>query len=105
MSRKITEYFKSSKTKFINIKSGAPFDVYIGRAFGEFKASKWGNHFKVKDCGSNEEACRRYEKYIKRNPEILKSLNELKGKTLGCWCKPKMCHGEILIKLINTHNF
>ena len=24
---------------------------------------------------------------------------ELEGKELGCWCKPYLCHGDILIKL------
>lgn len=22
------------------------------------------------------------------------------GKTLGCWCSPKKCHGDILVELI-----
>ena len=22
-------------------------------------------------------------------------------KTLGCWCKPKSCHGDILLELAN----
>jgi len=26
-------------------------------------------------------------------------LNELTGHTLGCWCKPGLCHGDIWIKL------
>ena len=28
------------------------------------------------------------------------SLDELKDKRLGCFCKPKSCHGDILIELI-----
>ena len=27
-------------------------------------------------------------------------LGELRGKILGCWCKPKPCHGDILVKLV-----
>jgi len=30
------------------------------------------------------------------------SLIELKGKTLGCWCHPKQCHGDILSKWANS---
>ena len=26
---------------------------------------------------------------------------ELKGKTLGCFCAPKACHGDILLALAN----
>jgi len=29
------------------------------------------------------------------------SLHELKGKRLGCFCKPKLCHGDVLVELIN----
>ena len=25
----------------------------------------------------------------------------VKGKRLGCWCKPNKCHGDIIIKLLN----
>ena len=32
----------------------------------------------------------------------MNDLDELKGKTLGCWCKPNNCHGDILIELANT---
>ena len=31
----------------------------------------------------------------------LKDLHELKGKTLGCFCKPKRCHGDILVELVS----
>jgi hypothetical protein len=30
----------------------------------------------------------------------MERLKELEGKALGCWCKPKSCHGDVLIKLI-----
>jgi hypothetical protein len=33
----------------------------------------------------------------------LKQLRELKGKELGCWCKPNKCHGDILLELIDKY--
>ena len=24
----------------------------------------------------------------------------LKGKKLGCWCKPECCHGDVLVELL-----
>jgi hypothetical protein len=27
-------------------------------------------------------------------------LPTLKGKTLGCWCKPEACHGDVLVEFI-----
>jgi hypothetical protein len=44
-----------------------------------------------------------YENYILNCPELLDSLCELKGKILGCWCKPKKCHGDVLKKLVEKY--
>ena len=69
------------------------FDVYIGRP------GKWGNPFMIGKDGTREEVIKKYEKWILTNKPLLKDLAELKGKTLGCWCKPANCHGDILKKL------
>lgn len=75
------------------------FDVYIGRP------SKWGNPFShlpgageflVRD---RTEAIYKYREWIKTQPQLLADLGELRGKTLGCWCKPKPCHGDVLAEL------
>lgn len=31
---------------------------------------------------------------------ILKHLEELRGKVLGCWCSPLPCHGDVLIEFL-----
>lgn len=79
-------------------------DVYIGRkmCMGGWKlpASDWANPFTVKEVGSAEEACRRYEAWLRaERPDLLARLPELEGKTLGCWCKPGPCHGDVLVRL------
>lgn len=78
------------------------FDVYVGRG------SKWGNPYSHKEgtlaehvVGSRREAIEKFEEYLLSNEDLMSSLHELKGKTLGCWCKPKSCHGEILLKYAN----
>jgi hypothetical protein len=80
-------------------------DVYIGRACfmsgWKLPNSKWSNPFTVHDYG-REESLRRYEEYV-LNCSLLNDLHELKGKILGCWCKPEACHGDILLKLIKLH--
>ena len=48
------------------------------------------------------EALEKYEKYLLENETLYNSLIELKGKTLGCWCKPNKCHGDILVKWSNS---
>lgn len=81
-----------------------PFDVYIGRG------SKWGNpyshqentlaQFKVE---TREESIEKYKEYLLEGEgkRLLNDLHELKGKKLGCYCKPKTCHGDILAQLTN----
>lgn len=68
-------------------------DVYIGRP------SKWGNPFKLKKGESREEVIARYRAWLLNQPELLADLHELKGKTLGCWCSPLSCHGDVLAEL------
>lgn len=73
----------------------APYDVYIGRP------SKWGNpHPKEEGKRTRSEAIAAYKEYILSNPELLADLHELEGKTLGCWCYPQQCHGDVLLDLL-----
>lgn len=73
----------------------AQYDVYIGRP------SKWGNPFEIGKDGSREDVIHKYEKYLLSSPKLISELYELKGKTLGCWCYPNKCHGDILVKYID----
>ena len=41
----------------------------------------------------------KYETHVRNKPKLMARLTELSGKTLGCWCKPKRCHGDVLVKL------
>lgn len=79
-----------------------PNHLYIGRANGWVKGaekSKWCNPFSTKKF-PREEAVKMYESYIKEKVSSGElNLNELKGKVLGCWCKPELCHGDVLVKM------
>lgn len=72
----------------------AAYDVYIGRP------SKWGNPFPVDQENSRAEVIERYRAWVQRQPALMASLHELKGKRLGCWCKPAACHGDVLRELV-----
>lgn len=72
----------------------APFDVYIGRP------SKWGNPFEIGRDGTREEVIEKYREWVQSQPHLMKALPELSNKTLGCWCHPKACHGDVLIRLV-----
>jgi hypothetical protein len=80
------------KTSVVN-RSIHPFDVYIGRG------SKWGNPFIIGKDGDRDEVCDKYEKWFWKQKNLFLSISELKGKRLGCFCKPKRCHGDFLAKL------
>ena len=41
-------------------------------------------------------------KKIREDPATY-DLGELRGKELGCWCKPKACHGDVLKELVDAH--
>lgn len=66
------------------------FDVYIGRP------SKWGNPFILGKDGTREETIEKYKLWFATQKHLVDSLWELKGKVLGCWCKPLACHGDFL---------
>ncbi len=79
-------------------------DVYIGRAWNmggwKLPKSKWANPFSVKQSGTATKAVERYREYVMSSPKLLADLGELQGKTLGCWCKPGPCHGDVLVQLL-----
>lgn len=71
------------------------YDVYIGRP------SVWGNPFEIGKDGTREEVIQKYEEYLRGNRSLRALLPSLKGKVLGCWCAPKACHGDVLVKWAN----
>lgn len=80
------------------------FDVMIDRG------TKWGNPFKMDaskcqtSAGDKAERTRviaAYETWLKSQPSLMAALPSLKGKILGCWCAPKACHGDVLVRLAN----
>lgn len=64
--------------------------VYIGRG------SVYGNPFVIGIHGSRTEVLKRFEKEIL--PEL--DVSDLVGKDLVCYCVPKKCHGELIIRKI-----
>lgn len=79
-----------------------PYDVYIGRAAPRFglPQSKWANPFRIGRDGTREECIEKYRAYLLGRPDLLEDLEELRGKVLGCWCKPEACHGDVLVELL-----
>ena len=89
------------------------YDVYIGRTHDPLH---FGNPFSFKRdslaevvVGSREESVEAFRKWLtgeaykEVEPErrwwILENLVYLKGKVLGCFCSPQLCHGDILAEM------
>lgn len=77
--------------------------VYIGRG----KDSIWGNPFTHIPTGTLAQfvvpydqvlAC--YEEHVRASEMLMNRLGTLRGKVLGCFCKPKPCHGDVLVRLV-----
>lgn len=95
------------KTKVVHCKK-EQYDIYIGRP--SIYGNPWGIVKGKADfiVGNREVAVDNFEKWLtgdnfqnilqERRTSIILSLHTLQGKTLGCWCSPKKCHGDILAK-------
>lgn len=79
-----------------------PEHIYIGRSNGHIKGadkSYWSNPFPVKKYG-RDKCLEMYKNYVLNNSEMMSKIKELEEKTLGCWCHPEKCHGDILIEIL-----
>jgi hypothetical protein len=78
------------------------YDVYIGRP------AYFGNPFEIGKDGNRKEVIEKYKDWfimqIKTNHTFRIQLDKLKGKTLGCWCKPLACHGDIIANYLNKND-
>ncbi|KAL9644686.1 hypothetical protein ABK040_012340 [Willaertia magna] len=83
-------------------------DVYVGNKcfHGGWRLmeSKWANPFE-KNCKTKQECLDKYKEYILNQPDLFNSLNELKGKTLGCFCEldERPCHADVLVELVEKY--
>ena len=95
-----------SKTRLVNIKYDK-YDIYIGRAVPRkgLKESIWANPFKSPQHGSVEQCIEMYRMLLRERQATTSlvfdsELEKLRGKVLACWCKPGICHGDVLVELL-----
>ena len=92
-----------NKSPIVVNKYKSDYDIYIGRG------SKWGNPFVIGKDGSRQEVIKKYSDYLKiclKNKVItIDDLLELNGARLGCYCKPKACHGDVLVRACKWANY
>lgn len=71
--------------------------AYIGRP------TKWGNPFAIGTHSDRAQVVAKYEAWLMAQPELVEQARaELKGKDLYCWCAPKACHGDVLLRVANS---
>jgi hypothetical protein len=90
------------------------YDVYIGRHVPDgppgvpAEECVYGNPFVLHDVDDAEERLQvisAYEKWLlspEQSPLLAMAKTKLPGKVLGCWCKPKDCHGDVLLWVVNA---
>jgi hypothetical protein len=96
------------KTTVVNLRK-EPYDVYIGRAqkgkmsveYGYF-----GNPFHLSAGEPRGSTIERYRAYfnerIADDPEFKAAVESLRGKRLGCFCKPAPCHGDVIVEYLEA---
>ena len=67
------------------------------------RPSEFGNPYTVAEYG-REGAVKQYRYLIEKYPQLEASIKtELRGKNLGCWCKPgELCHADVLLEIANS---
>ena len=47
----------------------------------------------------------KFAEWIQGQPELIQQAREeLKGKVLGCWCYPELCHGDVLAGIVDDQS-
>jgi Domain of unknown function (DUF4326) len=77
--------------------AGIPADaIYIGRG------SKWGNPFRIGEDGDRAAVIAKHERWLADQHQLLRALDQLRGHDLVCFCAPRACHGDLLLRLANA---
>ena len=78
--------------------------VFVDKVRYPSRDSIWANPFKVGKGRTREVSIRKYEAHIRGrlavDENLRSALRGLRGKALGCWCKPLACHGDVLLRLL-----
>jgi len=86
-------------TTVVNIRKTKEYDVYIGRP------SPFGNPFIIGKDGTRDEVVAKYRPYfyrrMARDMLFRAAVHSLAGKVLGCYCKPKPCHGDVIAEYLD----
>jgi hypothetical protein len=90
-------------TKVSNKDNGDSYDVYIGRG------TLWGNPYQMGKEGTRDEVIAKFaydfeKRFLKLPEKFDENIEKLRGKTLGCHCKPAACHGDVIANYLNSRD-
>jgi SH3-like domain-containing protein len=81
-----------------NIRKGEPYDVRIDRQ------TRYGNIYILGVHGTRPEVIAKFDHWARTSDDpaavwIREHVIELHEKTVGCWCAPEACHGDVLLQM------
>lgn len=90
-------------TKVSNKDNGDSYDIYIGRG------TLWGNPYQMGKEGTRDEVIAKFaydfeKRFLKLPEKFDENIEKLRGKTLGCHCKPAACHGDVIANYLNSQD-
>lgn len=87
-------------TTVVNVKN-EKCDIYCGRP------TIYGNPFIIGRDGTREDVIMKFIDYffnrLKRDSKFKESVLLLKGKKLGCYCYPLICHCMVIAKYLDNY--
>ena len=92
----------------VNLRS-SKYTVYIGRA-GHGQDGRFGNPFRVGKDGAQGECVKLFRDWLygeSREAYEMRCriITEIPyDAVLGCFCKPRACHGDVIAELVNAHH-
>lgn len=101
------------KTTVVNARK-SPYDVYIGRP-GRGVEGPFGNPIRemveCPECSAFHTSraalmsCFKtyFERRVAQDLEFRAAVLALRGKRLGCFCVPGLCHGDVIAAWVNAH--
>lgn len=81
-----------------------PYGVYIGRAYSFMPQSPYHNPFPLRNESERFDVLLKFAVYWYDDAQRelrAQARKELPYRILGCWCKPKACHGDIIAGYVN----
>lgn len=100
------------RARVINVRGAVVSYVYGGRS--NVKSPReitpglygWlGNPFEIGPDGNRAQVIEKFRVYfhqrLEDDPAFLAAVLDLKGQVLGCFCKPKACHLDIVVDWLN----